>query len=133
MLYTRVAFIALSVATNSAVAQNLINAGGGVYDFFIPVGGTTPQVKVVVNGQPNAVEIGIGASPIGGGEPAAVKFKYAGVIPVNTARPTPPNFIVVFPSAGITSTDIFSNPTGVLIGVNLRVVREMSPGTYGLD
>jgi uncharacterized protein (TIGR03437 family) len=43
----------------------------------------------------------------------------------------PPNFVVVFPSTGTTSTDP-KNPTEILIGLNETVVKGMLPGNYSL-
>src|SRR2546425_10363397 len=111
MARTRLTLFVVSTAISSAIAQNIIQIS------------SPPVTLSATLGRPitSVATIGIsGGSP--GAGPAAVKFKYAGVTPVNPLRPTPPNFVVVFPSGGTTSTDNTAidilNPPGVLIGLN---------------
>jgi hypothetical protein len=128
MSYARLVFLALILAMTSAVAQSVIRAGPVTVSLSATVG--RPVTSIAGSPVTSVARVGIFGSADAGA--AALKFKYSGVTSGNPAQPTPPNFIVVFPSTGITSTDI-SNPTVVLIGLNQSVVRDMSAGTYALS
>src|SRR5690242_7766792 len=110
MLSARVVFVVI-YTTCSAVAQNGISAGSSPVSLSATVGSPIASVAV----------IGIGVPGIA---PPDVKFRYTGVAVANTAQPMPPNFVVVFPSSGTTSTDP-KNPTEILIGLNETVVKGM--------
>jgi uncharacterized protein (TIGR03437 family) len=106
---------AVGVTMHIAMAQCSVSPVVGVAaaTFHVVVGGSTDCVY---------------EAPIGLG-PSLAKFQYTGVTSAVPGGPAPPDFIVVFPSSGTTSS---SNPTGVLIGLNQNVVKTLSPGSYDL-
>ncbi len=124
MTLSKIATLAMIVA-GSAVAQVYLNAGPD-----LTLTRSVNDSFAVVSSFSNISMITVGATSQGG-MPVAVQFQYTGATSVNPAQPTPPNFLVVTPSAGTTST----NPEDVaeiLVGLNPPVVRSLSPGGYSL-
>ncbi len=108
----------LAATVGSSLAQVMISAGPDL-NFTASVNGPFTTVSTIT----------IGAAALGG-PPVSVGFQYTGVTPVNAAQPTPPNFLVVTPSTGATSSS--SDPAEVFIGLNPAVVKTMAPGAYSL-
>lgn len=121
--HIRLMVLGLSVSTLSLHAQAVLGVGPDIV-FNVQVSSTIDPINPV-----GRVTIGAG---LPGGLPVNVKFQYTGVTPVNSLLPTPPNFVVVTPSTGLTASSIVS-PAEVLIGLNQSVVQTMSPGDYSLS
>lgn len=115
--------IGLLMFITPASAQVSLGAGPDL-TFNVSVNATVDPITPVGR-------IAIGAGDLSG-QFVSVKFQYTGVTAVNTAAPTPPNFIVVTPATGTTSSSILA-PAEVLIGVNQSVAQTLSPGDYLLS
>jgi uncharacterized protein (TIGR03437 family) len=123
----RLLLLALWLTQFVCAQGTLSTAPDNSYVFDVTVGSST--IKASMCSLSLCSPTGGGAASVGifglAPGPANLKFKYTGVTSGNTARPTAPNFVVVFPSSGET-------PASVLIGVNQGVVRSMGPGDYFL-